>query len=150
MPRSPLHSVCVAAVIVNEHGQVLLTQRRDNGHWEPPGGVLELSESITDGLRREVREETGLEIEPDRLTGVYKNMPRGIVALVFRARVIGGAQADQTDETSRLQWVDASDIAGRSAEAYAVRVFDAISSTIPAIRAHDGVNLLPSSAAVPS
>jgi ADP-ribose pyrophosphatase YjhB (NUDIX family) len=67
-----------------------MTQRRDNGHWEPPGGVLELAESIIDGLRREVREGTGIEIQPDQLTGVYKNMPRGIVALVFRAHVIGG------------------------------------------------------------
>ena len=44
-----------------------MTQRRDNGHWEPPGGVLELDESILDGARREVREETGLHIEPERL-----------------------------------------------------------------------------------
>jgi 8-oxo-dGTP pyrophosphatase MutT (NUDIX family) len=144
MPPSPQHSVSVAAVIVNDRGQVLMTQRRDNGHWEPPGGVLELDETITDGLRREVREETGLEIEPDQLTGVYKNMPRGVIALVFRAHVIGGATAEQTDETIRLQWVDAAEVAARSDEAYAVRILDAIHSTVPAIRTHDGINLIPS------
>src|SRR5919112_2400610 len=98
MPPKPQHSVSVAAVIVNEQGQVLMTQRRDNGHWEPPGGVLELDESILDGLRREVREETGLNVEPERLTGIYKNMPRGIVALVFRAHVVGGAPSGTTVE----------------------------------------------------
>ena len=36
--------------------------------------MLELGESIDDGLRREVREETGLDVEPVTLTGVYKNM----------------------------------------------------------------------------
>jgi 8-oxo-dGTP diphosphatase len=143
MPPSPQHSVSVAAVIVNDHGQVLMTQRRDNGHWEPPGGVLELGETITDGLRREVREETGLEIEPEQLTGVYKNMTRGVVALVFRAHVVGGTAADQTDETVRLQWMDADEVAGMSDEAYAVRILDAIDSAVPAIRAHDGINLLP-------
>src|SRR4051794_19881301 len=150
MPSSPQHSVSVAAVIINDQGQVLMTQRRDNGHWEPPGGVLELDESIIDGLRREVREETGLDIQPERLTGVYKNMPRGIIALVFRAHVTGGTPAHQTDETVRLQWLDVQDITARSDEAYAVRVLDAINETNPVIRAHDGVNLLRDLTALPN
>jgi len=75
----PRHSVSVSGVIPDDHGRVLLIRRRDNQHWEPPGGVLELDEAIHDGLRREIREETGLDIEPDALTGVYKNMPRGIM-----------------------------------------------------------------------
>jgi len=82
----PRHSVSVAGVITDGTGRALLVQRRDNQHWEPPGGILELEESIHDGLRREVLEETGLEIEPVVLTGVYKNMPRGIIALVFHCR----------------------------------------------------------------
>ena len=58
------HSVSVAAVITDDHDRALLIQRRDNHHWEPPGGVLELGETIEDGLRHEIREETGLHIEP--------------------------------------------------------------------------------------
>src|SRR5215471_18025848 len=88
--NTPKHSVSVAAVITDDHGRALLIQRRDNRHWEPPGGVLELAESIHDGLCREVREETGLDVEPLSLTGVYKNITRGIVALVFRCKVTGG------------------------------------------------------------
>ena len=85
MSDTPRHSVSVAAAIFDDSGEnVLLIKRRDNGRWEPPGGVLELDETIEDGLRREVREETGAEIEVGPLTGVYKNMQRGIVALVFR------------------------------------------------------------------
>jgi len=140
---SPQHSVSVAAVIVNDQHQILMTQRRDNGHWEPPGGVLELGESIPDGLRREVREETGLDVEPEQLTGVYKNMERGIVALVFRARVVGGTAAHETDETATMQWLDSDDVAARCDEAYAVRVLDALADGAPIIRAHDGVNVLP-------
>lgn len=87
---SAKHWVSVAGVVIDGHNQALMIQRRDNKHWEPPGGVLETGESITDGLRREVREETGLEVEPVALTGVYKNMPRGIIALVFRCEITGG------------------------------------------------------------
>lgn len=144
------HSVSVAAVILNEEGQVLMTQRRDNGHWEPPGGVLELNESILDGLRREVHEETGLDVEPDRLTGVYKNMPRGIVALVFRAHITGGSPATTTDETTRMRWLSPSQATDLCDEAYAVRVLDAIADGATAIRAHDGVQLLRDLAALPN
>src|ERR1035441_848949 len=44
MGDSPRHSVSVAAVVVDDHDRALLIRRRDNGHWEPPGGVLELDE----------------------------------------------------------------------------------------------------------
>src|SRR6266516_2123386 len=74
--QSPRHSVSVAGIVVDDHGRALLIRRRDNHRWEPPGGILELAESIHDGLRREVREETGLDIEPIALSGVSKNMTR--------------------------------------------------------------------------
>src|SRR5262249_8754690 len=48
------------------------------------GGILERDEDIVAGLRREIREETGLDTRPDGLSGVYKNMTQGIIALVFR------------------------------------------------------------------
>jgi 8-oxo-dGTP diphosphatase len=46
------HSVSVAGVIVDDCCRALLSRRRDNQRWEPPGGVLELAEYIEDGLRR--------------------------------------------------------------------------------------------------
>ena len=58
------HSVSVAGVLVDDQRRALLVRRRDNQHWEPPGGVLELDESITAGLCREVKEETGLDVAP--------------------------------------------------------------------------------------
>src|SRR5258708_4402529 len=93
------HSVSVAAVVTDHAGHVLVVQRRDNGEWQIPGGVLELDESIPAGVRREVEEETGLQVQPSRLTGVYKNLRRGVVALVFRAQVVGG-QARSTNESA--------------------------------------------------
>jgi ADP-ribose pyrophosphatase YjhB (NUDIX family) len=75
-------------------------RRRDNQHWEPPGGVLELAETFDQGVRREVFEETGIRVRVERLSGVYKNMPRGIVALVFRCSPVGGSSS-ASDSCSR-------------------------------------------------
>ena len=136
------HSVSVAGVIVDDDGRALLVQRRDNHHWEPPGGVLELGESIDDGLRREVREETGLDIEPTMLTGVYKNMKRGIIALVFRCRITGG-ELTLSNETEAIRWAAEAEVTELASEAYAIRVLDALrASSSAAIRKHDGVQLL--------
>lgn len=136
------HSVSVAAVIVNAVHRVLVVQRRDNSHWEPPGGVLELGETIEEGLRREVREETGYEIEIEAQTGVYKNMHQGIIALVFRCQLIGGHPCRVTAETRAVRWLDPSQVALELDEAYSVRVLDALDHGPPAIRAHDGRNVL--------
>ena len=139
---SPRHSVSVAAAIVDMGGQLLAVRRRDNGRWEPPGGILELHETIQAGLVREVREETGLEVEPQVLSGVYKNMHRGIVALVFRCRIIGG-EPRPTQEAEQVSWLSPEEVRNLMDEAYATRLLDALRPGPAAIRAHDGLSLLP-------
>ena len=140
--QPPRHSVSVSGVITDDHGRALLIQRHDNHHWEPPGGVLELDEAIEDGLRREIREETGLDIEPDTLTGVYQNMNRGIIALVFRCKVTGG-ELTTNDEVTDFRWADESNIRELASQAYAVRILDALrANTAPAVRQHDGIRVL--------
>lgn len=135
------HSVSVAGVITDDDGRVLLIRRRDTLHWEPPGGVLELDESIEAGLRREVREETGLTVEPVALTGVYKNMARGIVALVFRCKVVSG-QLGLNSEVSGFQWATPEEVKAMADEAFAVRVLDALAGQpAPTVRHHDGVHI---------
>ena len=136
------HWVSVAGVVIDDHNRALMIQRHDNHHWEPPGGVLETGETITDGLKREVREETGFDVEPITLTGVYKNMTRGIIALVFRCKITGGELAIN-DEVVAFRWASETDIHALATEAYAVRVLDALShNPVPAIRQHDGQCLL--------
>ena len=137
-----LHSVSVAAVIEDDRGRALLIRRRDNSRWEPPGGVLELNEDIFSGLRRETLEETGLEVDPISLTGVYKNMSRGVVALVFLCKPFGG-RLTVNDEVTDFKWAMSAEIAAMVDEAFAVRVTDALSHpTTPVVRQHDGVHVI--------
>ena len=137
------HSVSVAGVIVDDVGRALLIKRRDNGKWEPPGGVLEREETIPDALQREVLEETGIKIAlPATLTGVYKNMTGLIVSMVFRCEAIDGAPTTGA-ETRALRWATRDEVTELADEAYAIRVLDALDNTSPpAIRAHDGVRLI--------
>ena len=140
MEATPKHSVSVAGIVVRQDGRILVVQRRDNGRWEPPGGVLELGETFEAGVRREVAEETGVDVAVERLSGAYKNLPRGVVALVFRCRPIAG-DAGATDEAVRVGWFTPAEVEQQMAPAYAVRVLDALTDRVAA-RAHDGVRLI--------
>ena len=138
MTQFPRHSVSVAAVVTDGTGRVLVIRRRDNGEWQIPGGILELDETPQDGVRREVLEETGVEIEPERLTGIYKTVTAGIVALVFRARLVAGTPAE-TEESAAVDWWTADQVTAGMTEVFAVRTLDALrADPTPAVRSHDG------------
>ncbi|GAB2747485.1 NUDIX domain-containing protein [Kitasatospora kifunensis] len=141
-PSTPLHSVSVAGAVIREDGRVLAIRRADNGTWEPPGGVLELTESVEDGVRREVYEETGIKVSVERLTGVYKNVSRGVVALVFRCQPEGGHE-QLSDESTAVAWLTRKEVTDRMAEVYAVRLLDALKDeAAPRVRTHDGRTLI--------
>jgi ADP-ribose pyrophosphatase YjhB (NUDIX family) len=102
-PHAPAANSVVpstTAVVTDERGRILLIRRRDNDLWALPGGGMELGESITDAAVREVKEETGLDVEVVGLVGVYTN-PRHVMAyddgevrqqfsLCFTTRLLGG------------------------------------------------------------
>ncbi len=88
------------AVIVNDEEKFLLQQRKDNGLWALPGGKLEIGESIIDTITREIKEETGLDVLPEYIIGIYSS-PKHVVAfpngevrqqfsICFACKIIGG------------------------------------------------------------
>ena len=105
----------VSAVIFDDAGRILLQERTDNGLWGLPGGAVEFGESVLDALHREVREETGLSVEVERLVGVYSHPDHHqiityadgnvfhFVSTCFACRPIGGALT-LGEETSGLAW----------------------------------------------
>lgn len=137
--RSELHSVSVSAAIF-DGDRVLIVQRRDNGKWEPPGGVMHPSETIEAALLREVHEETGLDISIDRLSGVYKNVAAGVVALVFRAHATSRT-LQVNDEVVAFRWADADEVEALADPVYAVRLRDAWDTAVYA-RNHNGHSII--------
>ena len=84
------------AAIFNESGEILLMERSDGGGWCLPCGWVEPNEKPVETVIREVREETGLEIEVKQLVGVFTRMPDArygphtMLAIVYLCEVVGG------------------------------------------------------------
>lgn len=105
----PTHRVGAFAVIRDDRDRVLISRRSDSGWYNLPGGGVEPHESAGDGLVREVREETGLQVEIGRLVGVYSKPQKHEIVLVFEARVIGGTM-QPSDEADQHDWVTIDDL----------------------------------------
>jgi ADP-ribose pyrophosphatase YjhB (NUDIX family) len=109
------------AIVRNDTGDVLVTRRTDDGLWHPPGGFADLGETTTATIVREVREETGLEIEPLRVIGVYSDGEMMIVHLpnddvvhgvgiAFDCRAVGGTLHADGDEASAVAFMPIDDL----------------------------------------
>ena len=123
----------VSAVVSDNTGRVLLQRRSDNELWSVPGGAIEVGESVLDALRREVLEETGFEVEPDRLIGVYSS-PAYVIAyddgevrqqfsLAFACHTTGGALR-KSSESLEVAWFSPEDLSSLAMSAGAIRRID--------------------------
>lgn len=102
----------VGAAIFNDEGKVLLQRRSDRNTWGFPGGAMELGESISETARREIKEETGLNIELERLIGIYSDYsdeyPNGDsaqpIVIFFLGKIISGNLSIDDSETLELRY----------------------------------------------
>jgi 8-oxo-dGTP diphosphatase len=117
-PKRPL--VGVGALVLREDS-ILMAQRGKEplkGWWSLPGGALETGESLKDAVKREVREETGLEVEPGEVFEVFERItrdPEGLceyhfVLVDYICRVTGGTLL-AGDDVAAVQWVRRGDLA---------------------------------------
>ncbi len=98
----------VMAVVFDDAGRVLIQRRSDSGAWDLPGGIIEPGEEPAECAVREVQEETGLDVIPERIAGVQTEAeivryPNGdlvqFLAIVMVCRAVGG-RARVNDEES--------------------------------------------------
>ena len=99
--------VAVAAVVGNEQGEILLTQRADSGIWLYPVGWADVGYSPSEVAIKEVYEETGIEVETSSLIAVLDGLRLGfswmpLYSLVFHCRMIGGELAGHPLETRQV------------------------------------------------
>jgi ADP-ribose pyrophosphatase YjhB (NUDIX family) len=117
----PANSVVpsVVAIVQDDDGRVLLIHKTDNDLWALPGGGHEVGESIADTVVREVKEETGYNVEVDGLVGTYTD-PGHVMAyedgevrqqfsIAFRAHVVGG-QPRTSDESRAVRWANEAEV----------------------------------------
>lgn len=108
----------VTAVIRDAHDRVLFAHHRDTGVWVLPGGTIEPDERPADTLVREVWEETGLHVAPERLSGVFGGPEFRVtyangdhvayVMTLFECAILAGAPRPDRDEITDVAFLDES------------------------------------------
>lgn len=112
-PKANSLKPAVAVALFNEQQELLLLKRSDSGNWTLPGGTLEFGENLTSCGIREVKEETGYDIEITSLIGSYTN-PYTVVeysdgevrqefTILYLGRIVGG-QVAMDDESTEIRW----------------------------------------------
>ncbi|HWC37194.1 MAG TPA: NUDIX hydrolase [Acidimicrobiales bacterium] len=130
----------VFAAILGNDNRLLAVNRRVTDRWEPPGGYVERAETIDEAVKRTVWEATGLLVRPVILTGVYTDLGRNEVALVFRCSLIG-KDVDRRVNGARGRWLTADEVHRLMDAPSAERLLDAVRLGPPKIRSYDGVRL---------
>ena len=101
------HFVSVAALVTDDQGRILLVNSPWRG-WEYPGGLIEPGETFQEALHREIREESGVEVEITGFVGICKNIHRDIVNIDFICRYVGG-DLRTSDESTEVGWFTAEE-----------------------------------------
>ncbi len=155
-PNAPeINSVVpsVVAIVQDDEGRVLMIHKTDNNRWALPGGGHEPGESIADTVIREVKEETGYDVEVETITGTYTN-PNHVMqyddgevrqqfSIAFRARLLGGERRTSS-ESDEVEWLtpeqieslDLHALHAATARARSARLRPAIHRVVRAAVAH--------------
>ncbi|MBU5467881.1 NUDIX hydrolase [Virgibacillus sp. MSJ-26] len=118
--QMPVHIVATLGFVENTKGEILLVKTRRDGHWVFPGGQVEVGENLIDGIIREVKEESGIDVKVSHLVGVFSNTATyeghsGVkvvptkVMFDFVCEPIGG-KLTTSDETSDSRWVNKEEV----------------------------------------
>ena len=111
MPFPATPALATDCIVFDERGNVLLIRRKYDpfkGTYALPGGFVEVGERVEDACRRELKEETGLEVGGLRLIGVYSDPnrdPRGHTCSIAYLASVGRAEPQAGDDAAVAEWV---------------------------------------------
>lgn len=143
-PRANSLVPAASAIVTDADGRILLHRRRDNEMWALPGGVMELGESLGACAVREVREETGLEVEPVGIVGIYSD-PKHVFAyddgevrqefsICLRCEVVGG-EVRSSEESYEVEFFTPDAVEQLPmVDSIRLRIIDFLSGATPVIR----------------
>jgi ADP-ribose pyrophosphatase YjhB (NUDIX family) len=121
--RYPPRPILGVGALIFKRESILLVERGKQplkGYWSLPGGVLEVGEHLADAIRREVKEETGLDVLPQSVVEIFERIMRDkngkpeyhYVLVDYICKVTGG-ELLPADDASRAEWVRRKDLPHR-------------------------------------
>jgi ADP-ribose pyrophosphatase YjhB (NUDIX family) len=122
-------TIGVFAIIRDEQNRVLLILRNDYDLWNLPGGGLEKGESPWQGVVREVKEETGLNVEIVRLTGVYSKTDKDEIVFSFECKIIDG-ELTLNEEAKEFQFFSFNELPKNMSQKQVERIEDLLKNEI--------------------
>jgi 8-oxo-dGTP diphosphatase len=114
------------AVIFDEEARILLCHRTDRDMWNLPGGRVETHEAPWEAVVREVEEETGLQVQIEKLIGVYMVPQKQSLVFNFLCQATGGALR-HSPESDKLGWFRSYEIPANTLTRHAERINHAYS-----------------------
>lgn len=117
------------AVILDDHGHVLLSHRQDLDVWNLPGGRVEQGELPQEAVIREVKEETGLDVAIERLTGIYGKADKDELVFTFRCRITDG-HVIVTEEADQSRFFPIQALPETTLRFHRERIEDALSTPV--------------------
>lgn len=133
-----------SAIVVDGEGRILLQRRSDSGNWALPGGTMDIGETLAQSIIREVKEETGFDVQIERIVGVYSD-PGHVFAYddgevrqefsICLACAIKGGSLQVSNESTSVDFFAFKDIAGMQMhESIRLRIRDYLDNTQPVLR----------------
>lgn len=119
------YSIGAFAIILDDQDRILLCHRRDYDLWNLPGGGVESNEAPWECVVREVKEEVGLDVEVERLAGVYSKRNQNDLVFSFVCRVIG-EKLTLTDEVDQIDYFSFGEIPKNTSPKQVERIKDVL------------------------
>lgn len=119
-----MFTIGVFAIIFDDEKRILLCHRRDYDLWNLPGGELEKNEAPWDGVVREVKEETNLDVSVDTLLGIYHKPQQQEIVFSFLCSIVNGS-IKLTDEADKIDFFSYSKLPSNTSLKQKERISDA-------------------------
>jgi 8-oxo-dGTP diphosphatase len=110
-------------IITDDNDRILLCLRNDYPIWNLPGGGVENAETPWQAVIREVKEETGIDVEVEKLIGVYSKPETNDVAFSFKCKFIGGT-ITLTEESRDIKYFHVHEIPENTSQKQIERIHD--------------------------